>query len=103
MIVNISATLIPTFLEMQRENTQPSGPVFFTNVPSNAYEKYSGVERFQPLDGPDGQPQYLDPKLPRDPTSLGINDEVNAMFEDVCDDHTADGRRDRQRGLLLGK
>ena len=84
-IVNISATLMPVFLEMQRTQSRPSGPVFFTSVPSVARTSYSGVESFQPLTDESGQPQYLDPKLPRNESSLGIDETVVDMFTDMCD------------------
>ena len=74
MIINISATLMPVFLEMQRN--QPSGPVFFTSMTHSwatcVNNTYSGVESFELLIV-SGEHQYLDPNLPRDPNSLGIN------------------------------
>ena len=102
MIINISATLMPVFLEMQRTNLQPSGPVFFTSMTHGVSGRraltntYSGVESFEPLIV-SGEHQYLDPNLPRDPNSLGINEQVEAMFEDLCDNR--DG--ERKKGLLL--
>ena len=108
LIVSISATLMPNFLEMARTNVKPRGPVFFTAVPQAYQHQYSGVNSFLPLrsDLQEMHPQegcdedlvdnrvFLDPKLCRDPSGLGINSQVDAMFEDAC-------TRGRKKALLL--
>ena len=151
LIINISATLMPVFLEMARTKAKPRGPVFLTSVPEGFRTKYSGVSQFSPLksadaelhpdddgntlrdttiggDGGDGgsgsdgghgdggggdgssvvrsappvpdafpaRPVFLDPSLSRDPDSLGINKQVEAIFQDAC---RTDGAR--KKALLL--
>eukprot|EP00966_Prymnesium_polylepis_P334553 7389924-Prymnesium_polylepis.1 len=87
LMINISATLMPVFLEMARTMKQPRGPIFLTSVPDTCDEKYSGVDRFQPIVSADSElhPElddeatngprevFLDPSLSRDSDSLGIN------------------------------
>ena len=53
LIVNISATLMPVFLEMARTKAQPRGPVFLTSVPKGSRKEYSGVNQFLPLESED--------------------------------------------------
>ena len=99
LVVNISATLMPIFLEMARTKSQPRGPVFFTSVPQNYREHYVGVKSFMPLESGErslhpelddddmvqDQRVFLDPKLSRDESSLGINEQVEAIFGHACE------------------
>jgi len=97
LIINISATLMPVFLEMARTGARPRGPVFLTSVPPSVSDTYSGVANFFPLKSvnpdlhldadaapEDARPIFLDPRLSRDPDSLGINQQVEHLFEDAC-------------------
>lgn len=106
LIINISATLMPVFLEMQRTGGQPRGPVFLTRAPGG---QYSGVPQFMPLRSSsrelhpeieegeeiDDDRVFLVDSFARD-ADLGVNDQVSAMFEDAL-------RRDggRKKALLL--
>jgi hypothetical protein len=109
LVINISATLMPVFLEMARTRAKPRGPVFLTSVPRDFSIKYSGVVNFSPLksvdpklhldvdaEATDSRPLFLDPSLSRDPDSLGINKQVDHIFEDAC---SADGAK--KKALLL--
>jgi hypothetical protein len=96
LIVNISATLMPVFLEMARTKAQPRGPVFLTAVPKGSRKKYSGVSQLLPLESEDpkmhpdekgdevmeSRPVFLDSALTRK-DSLGINKQVEKIFEDA--------------------
>ena len=86
LVVNISATLMPVFLEMARTKAQPRGPVFLTSVPQGSRDQYSSVNQFKPLKSADRELRphldedltaplevFLDPTLSRDPDNLGIN------------------------------
>ena len=109
LIVNISATLMPVFLEMARTKAQPRGPVFLTSVPKGSRKEYSGVNQFLPLESEDpemhpdekgdelmeSRPVFLDSALTRK-DSLGINKQVEKIFEDACRN---DGGR--KKGLVL--
>ena len=109
LVINISATLMPVFLEMARTRAKPRGPVFLTSVPREFSIEYSGVVNFWPLksvdpklhldvdaEATDSRPLFLDPSLSRDPDSLGINKQVDHIFEDAC---SADGAK--KKALLL--
>ena len=109
LIVNISATLMPVVLEMARTKAQPRGPVFLTAVPKGSRKKYSGVSQLLPLESEDpemhpdekgdevmeSRPVFLDSALTRK-DSLGINKQVEKIFEDACRN---DGGR--KKGLVL--
>lgn len=83
LVMNISATLMPIFLQLVRKDLDLEDGVFFTEVaPSNA-QAYAGVKSFKPLPKHDGSDDFLDMQTITE-APVAYNDQVARMFEDAC-------------------